>query len=134
VEGADTFGFATLAGRSANGKTIQVLVSNYAIADGWKPKDMKFPDAVVKSIPLTDFSKFKPLPLRTDIVYRDNSGYDLTIDHLPWGKKPFSVKRYRISQKENLELVEEKQGAGESIKLANPLAPDAVELIVLQAR
>jgi xylan 1,4-beta-xylosidase len=134
VEGADTLGFATLAGRSADRKTIQILVSNYAIANGWKAKDMKIPDAVVKSIPPTDYSKFKPLPLRTDIVYRDNAGYDLTINHLPWGKKPFTVKRYRISEKENLELVEEKLGAGESIELANPLAPDAVELIVLQKR
>lgn len=134
VEGTDTFGFAALAGKSADGKTIQILISNYAIAAGWKPKDMEMPADVAKSIPLPDFSKFKTLPRRTDIVYRDNVGYDLTIDHLPWGKKSFSLKRYRISKTENLQLVEEKNGAGESLKIANPLAPDAVELIVLQRR
>jgi xylan 1,4-beta-xylosidase len=134
VEGTDTFGFAALAGESADGKTIQILISNYAIAAGWKPKEMKMPEDVLKSIPPTDFSKFKPLPPRTDIVYRDNAGYDLTIDHLPWGKKAFSVKRYRISKTQNLQLIEDKQkkNAGESLRIASPLAPDAVELIVLQ--
>jgi hypothetical protein len=131
VEGADTFGFATLAGRSVDGKTVQILVSNYAIRDGWKPKDMKLPDAVVKAIPPTDYSKFKPLPPRTEIVYRDNAGYDLTIDHLPWGKKPFVVQRYRLSETQNLELVEKKQSTGGTLKLSNALAPDALELIVL---
>jgi xylan 1,4-beta-xylosidase len=134
VEGTDTFGFAALAGESADGKTIQILISNYAIAEGWKPKEMKMPADVAKTIPLPDFSKFKTLPRRTDIVYRNNAGYGLTVDHLPWGKKAFSVKRYRISKTEDFEVVGEMRSAGSSLKLASPLAPDAVELIVLQQR
>ena len=81
---------------------------------------------------MPDMSKVKFLPLRTDIVYRDNAGYNLTIDNLPWGKNAFSVKRYRISETQNLNLVEEKSGAGGTLNLSSPLAPDAVELIVLQ--
>jgi hypothetical protein len=74
----------------------------------------------------------KPLPPRTDVVHRDNASYDLTIKNLPWGAKGFSIKRYRISKTQNLDLVEEKSGAGGSLKLSNPLAPEALELIVLR--
>jgi hypothetical protein len=134
VEGTDTFGFAALAGRSADGSTVQIIVSNYAIPAGFKPNIMEMPPELVKaSPPQPDFSKVKMLPPRTDIVYRDNAGYNLTIDNLPWGKKPFGAKRYRISKTQNLDLVEEKSGEG-SFKLSSPLAPDAVELIVLQRR
>jgi hypothetical protein len=134
VEGTDTFGFAALAGRSADGNTVQIVISNYAIPAGFKPNIMEMPPELVKaSPPQPDFSKVKMLPPRTNIVYRDNAGYNLTIDNLPWGKKAFSVKRYRISKTQNLELVEEKSGEG-SFELSSPLAPDAVELIVLQRR
>ena len=82
--------------------------------------------------PLPDFAKVKFLPPRTDIVYRNNAGYNLTISNLPWGNDAFTIKRYRISKSENFELVEEKSGAGGSLKLGNSLARDAVEFIVLQ--
>jgi xylan 1,4-beta-xylosidase len=133
--GADTFGFATLAGRSADGDTVQILISNYAIPASFKPRIMQMPPDLVKaSPPMPDFSKVKSLPRRTDIVYRDNAGYNLTIHNLPWGNKAFTVKRYRIGQTQNLELVEERSGAGGSLNLSNSLAPNAVELIVLQRR
>jgi len=134
VEGADTFGFAALAGRSADGKIIQILISNYAIPEGFKPYDMKMPPEVLKEAPVPDFSKFKFLPRRTDIVYHNNAGYNLTINNLPWGGGAFSVKRYRISRTQNLDLVEETSGTGGRLNLANPLAPDALELIVLQRK
>lgn len=132
VEGTDTFGLTALAGRSPDGKTIQILISNYAIPAGFKPIAMPMPADVVKSLPPTDYSKFKPLAPRTDIVYANNAGYDLTINHLPWGKNKFSVKRYRLDQSRNLELVEEKQSAGESLHLASTMPPQAMEWIVLQ--
>ena len=133
VEGTDTFGFAALAGRSADGKTVQILISNYAIPFGFKPVDMPLPADVAKSAPLPDFSKFKLLPKRTDIVYRNNAGYSLTVDHLPWGKKPYRIQRYRISDAQNLAPTEaeEKIGNGGRLELSGALKPDAVELIVL---
>jgi hypothetical protein len=115
VEGTDTFGFAALAGRSADGKMVQIIVSNYAIPASFKSR---------KTI----------LPGRANIVYRDNAGYNLAIDNLPWGKQAFRIKRYRISNSQNLELVEEKSGSGGELKLTNPLATDTVELIVLERR
>jgi xylan 1,4-beta-xylosidase len=133
VEGADTFGFAAIAGRSADGKTVQILISNYAIPAGFKQHILQMPPDLLKAGPgLPDFSKLKFLPPRTDIVYRNNAGYDLTISNLPWADKPFSVKRYRISKQQNLDLVEEKSSVGGRLSLSNSLAPDAVELVVLQ--
>ncbi|HYW37586.1 MAG TPA: hypothetical protein VE957_05695 [Terriglobales bacterium] len=135
VEGTDTLGFAALAGRSTDGTTVQILISNYMIPAGFQPHIMQMPPDVLKTLPPSlDFSKLEFLPRRTDMVYRDNAGYSLTVENLPWGKKAFSVKCYRIGKTQNLDLVEEKSGAGGSLKLSSTLAPDAVEFIVLQRR
>ena len=135
ASGTDTFGFATVAGRSVDGKTVQVLISNYAIPAGFKPNVMQMPPELLKAAsPLPDFSGFKLLPPRTDIVYRDNAGYNLTISNLPWGKRAFSVERYRISKTQNLDLVDERSSEGPSLTLSNTLAPEAIELIVLERR
>ncbi len=133
VEGADTFGFAALAGRSVSKDTVQILISNYMIPTHLHAMEM--PPDVAKTLPPTlDFSKIRSLPRREDIVYRDNAGYDLTIDNLPWGKGAFSIKRYRIDKSNNLDLVEEKSGSGGSVNLANTMAADAVELVVVRKR
>jgi xylan 1,4-beta-xylosidase len=133
VEGTDTFGFAALAGRSADGNTVQVLISNYEIPSNYKPDLMPMPPQLQKAAPpMPDMSKVKFLPLRTAIVYRDNRGYNLSIRNLPWGTAPFSIKRYRISKTQNLDLEEEKSAKGSSLNLINALAPDALELIVLR--
>ena len=135
VSGTDTFGFAALAGRSADDKTVQILVSNYAIPVGYKAKEMPMPAELADpGAPKWDDTKYKYLPNRTDIVYHDNAGYCLTISHLPWGKDAFSVKRYRISKTERLELVEEKSSQGGSLTLTNTLPTDTVELVVLQRK
>jgi xylan 1,4-beta-xylosidase len=135
VEGADTFGFAALAGRSADGNTVQILISNYAIPANYKPDLMPMPPELQKAAPpMPDLSKVKLLSLRTDIVYRDNSGYNLTVRNLPWRSAPFSIKRYRLSKNQNLDLVEKRSAKGDSLNLTNTLAPDALELIVLRSQ
>lgn len=133
VTGTDTIGFSAIAGRSEDGRTVQIFISNYAIPAGYRPHSFGMPPEIQKmGTPLPDFSKVKFLPSRTDVVYRNNAGYNLTINHLLWGQEPFTIKRYRISKTQNLELVEEKSGTGGTLKLANSLAPDTLELIVLQ--
>jgi xylan 1,4-beta-xylosidase len=135
VTGADTFGFATLAGRSADGNTVQILISNYAIPAGYKPKPMQMPAELQQpGAPASNEQKHELLPGRTDIVYRDNSGYNLTVNNLPWGKGAFTVKRYRISNTENLKMVEEKSGEGGIFKLSNAMSTDNIELVVLQSK
>ena len=134
VNGTDTFGFAALAGRSADDKTVQVFISNYAIPAGYKPKDMHMPAELQDPAAASqwDDHKYKNLPTRTDILYRDNAGYCLTISNLPWGKAAFTIKRYRISKTQRLELVEEKTGSGETLMLSNAFPVDTVELLVLE--
>ena len=131
LTGADTLGFAVLAGQSADRKTVQVLISNYEIPPGYKPHEM-IPPAAVQAALNVDFSTFKFLPRRTDLHYENNGGYELTIDHLPWGSGAFSVQRFRIDSSQNLTKVEEKTGRGGKLELANPLPPPGVELIVLK--
>ena len=133
VKGDDTFGFAVLAGRSNDNRTVQVLISNYAIPAGYKPHDMQMPPDLQKSgPPPPDFSKVKFLSARKDVVYRDNTGYTLTIDNLPWGAAPYTIKRYRISGIKDLDLVEENSSSGGVANISSPLTPPEVELIVLQ--
>jgi hypothetical protein len=83
---------------------------------------------------MPDMSKVKFLPLRTDLVYRDNAGYNLTIRNLPWGSAAYRLKRYRISKTQDLALVEEASGKDGTVHLSNAFAPDTVELIVLTRR
>ena len=131
--GGDTYGFAALAGRSQDKNTIQILISNYAIPAGYKPHELLMPPALAKSgPPLPDVSKVAFLPARKGIVYHDNAGYNLEVNNLPWGNAHFIVQRYRISKTQNLDLVEEKKGYGTAFTVSAPLAPDAVELIVLK--
>jgi len=122
-----------------------VFLSNYEIPAGYKGKDMTLTPALTEMFkkaqaeeakkPKTDKpAPVEELPQRTGIVYHDNAGYDLTVDNLPWGKAGFTVKRYRLSKTENLELVEQTTGSGGSLKLSKPFAPDTVELIVLKRR
>jgi xylan 1,4-beta-xylosidase len=132
LTGADTFGFAALAGRSSDQKTVQVVISNYQIPLGYKPHQMPTPPAV-QALFTMDFSKLKVLPRRTDIP-KNPSGYALTIDHLPWGKAPFTVKRFRITATQDLALVQQETGKGGKVDLSNPLPSPGVELIVLQRR
>jgi hypothetical protein len=125
VKGTDTIGFAAVAGRSVDERTVQILISNYAIPTGYKPKEVHKPGD-----PPQPPSSGVPPPTR--IVYHDNAGYDLAVGNLPWGNHAFTMRRYRISTTKNLELVEEKSLSGGSLKLSHSLPPDTMELIVLQ--
>src|ERR1035437_1324508 len=72
VAGTAIFGFAALAGRSADDQTVQILSSSCAIPGGYKPKQMFRPaDQVAKPKPAPANPIPPPpneLPLRTDIV------------------------------------------------------------------
>ena len=80
--GGDTLGFAPLAGRSKDGRVVQIAIANYEI-----PPDHRRPDPRARPA---------RLPPQKDIVYRSNRGYRLTVTGLPWGKRAFSVRRYRL--------------------------------------
>jgi hypothetical protein len=135
TQGADTYGFAAIAGSSGDNKTVQIFLSNYAIPANFKPAVMKMPAGVPDpSLPAFDVSKFQVLPPRTDIVYKDNAGYNVTVANLPWGKKAYTMQRYRLSKTQDLEMVEQKEFSGPEFKLANEFPVDTVELIVLRRK
>jgi hypothetical protein len=50
------------------------------------------------------------------------------------GNAEFSIKRYRITDTDDLRLVGESGGKGGKVQLSNPLPPPGVELIVLRRR
>jgi xylan 1,4-beta-xylosidase len=127
VEGADFNGFAVQSGRSKDGRTVQVLISNYQIpAEFLGPR--KGPD-VLRVGTQFDVQLLK----RRSVTYRNNAGYDLTVDHLD-EKRTYTVERYRISSTNDLALLDSSEQRGPRIRLHADLPPPAVELVVLKAR
>jgi xylan 1,4-beta-xylosidase len=114
--GGDEAGFAVAAGRSADRRVVQILISNYQIAAKYlRPRD----------------NWDTTLPERRTLQYHDNGGYDATINLPAAGK--YQVKRYRISESSNFALVDQSLKIGPSIHLQAALPPPGVELIVITA-
>lgn len=143
VKGTDTYGFAALAGKSADGREVQILISNYAIPADFKPGNMHMTPDVLKAFSKImaenaqkskDPSYVNELPRRMNIVYKDNAGYNLKVSNLPWDKGLFTMKRYRISRTQNLDEVEDKSFAGNSLALSVQMPVDTVDLIVLKLK
>jgi xylan 1,4-beta-xylosidase len=131
LSGSDTIGFAALAGRSSDGTTVQILISNYEIPVNYHPRAMQPPEgALPKNMP--EFPQTKSLPARTNIHYKDNRGFHLTIDALPWGKRPFTVQRYRLTERDSFVMVQESTGTGGKFDVSDALLPPAIELIILK--
>ena len=121
VTGADTAGLAVLAGLSKDGKTLRVLISNHEI-----PKELK---------PLhpSPALKFLRVPLRA-VEYKDNRGYQLTIERLPWGASAYTIERHRLDEAHDLALVENRTARGNRLELSNELPPPGLELITLRKK
>jgi hypothetical protein len=123
--GADLCGFAVQAGRSVDGETLAVLISNYQIpAQNLGPRSgrnvISVPDAFEVS-----------LLHRRNLAYAGNRGYDLTLEHLPPGERHV-IERYRISSDRVLTLVDRDVRGGSTLRLSAPLPPPAIELIVVR--
>jgi hypothetical protein len=133
VTGTDTFGLAGLAGVSEDQQTVQVLLSNYVKPDNHLLHHYGLPAELLTpgTKSLWGRRPGNPLPPRTAIRYVDNAGYRMTVEHLPWGKGKFSLKRYRIGEKQSMDLVEDTNGSGSSLTITHELPVNTVELIVL---
>ncbi len=116
VSGADTLGFAVLAGRSADGGKVRILIANSEIPPQYRS-------------PRPESAR---LPRQTGIAYENNRGYALKISNLPWGNAAFSVKRYTLSDTDNFNPQTLPAGRGSTFQLTHELIPPVVELIVLQ--
>jgi hypothetical protein len=125
VRGSDLDGFAVEAARSADGHTVQVLLSNYQIpAEFLGPRAV---DDVLHVPPVFDVR----LLARRSISYRNNSGYDLTIDHLPANRR-YSVERCRISAAHDFTSLGTTIHTGGPLRLQDELPPPGIELVTIR--
>ncbi len=106
TSGSDRCGFAVEAGRSGDGRAIQVLISNYQIPAGDRGRRAG-PDA-----PAGD-------------------GYDLTVRGLP--DRHYIVERYRIAAGAVLARVQHTREPGGTLRLRVALPPPGIELVVIRA-
>jgi xylan 1,4-beta-xylosidase len=125
TSGGDDAGFGVLAGRSKDGRTIQVLISNYQIADKYLGAR---PNGDVLHIPnVMDIT----LPPRRLLTYHDNCGYDLMID-VPAGR--YQVLRYRISDTQNFIEVDQTAQSGTQLRLKSALPAPGIEFVRILAQ
>jgi xylan 1,4-beta-xylosidase len=122
VTGGDRDGFALLAGRSDDGKTIQLLLANYEI-----PQGDRTPRAGGDSLNIAGIASMT-MPPRRDVTYHDNRGYDLHLTHLKADQR-YRVERYRLSHAHPLALVDSQTVPGDQIHLSATLPPPAIEFV-----
>lgn len=124
ISGAGTNGFASQAGRSADGKTIQVLISNYQI-----PDELNGPRGGEDVLHEGDLFNLVLLPRRT-VSYDANDGYDLVVNGLD-PEADYEIARYRITQDRDFSLLDKSQAKGSQVHLQAELPPPAIELVVI---
>lgn len=125
VDGGDEDGFAVQAGRSSDGRTLQVLIANYQIPAQYlgrrKGEDvLRIPGSFEVTL----------LP-RRDVAYRNNEGYDLTIGRLKPAAR-YQVDRYRVSADSDLTHIDSNIVPGAQVRLQAQLPPPSIELITVK--
>jgi xylan 1,4-beta-xylosidase len=125
VSGTRTDGFTAVAGKSEDGKLVQVIVSNFEV-----PKSNRQPDppgpAIRRVLFEGNFTMLKRQKFSDDTV----RGYTLMLTGL--SKNQHVIKRFRISKTNNLDLIETTTTSGSAVSVISDLAPSGVE--VLQIR
>lgn len=107
--GSDRCGFAAEAGRSSDGRTVQVLVSQYEV-----------------SARLGSAQSLRPIECRA------SGGYDLTVEHLA-PQALYTIERFRISAASTLARVERTAERGPTVRVRAALAAPGVELVVIRS-
>jgi hypothetical protein len=126
VKGSDQDGFAVLAGRSSDGKLLQILISNYEIPQG--SIGPRRTDDVLHAPP--DFNV--RLLRRRTVRYEQNRGFDLTIEKLP-EKGRFLLERCRITAQDNFSAHDSIIEGGRQIHVVETLRPPGIELVRIRA-
>ena len=125
ASGADDRGLAVQAAGTKDGRTVQVLISNYQIPARYiGPR--KGPNVI--SVPGQWSVDLLP---RRSVSYADNRGYDLSVGGLDAGRN-YTIERYRITATNDLSLVDTSMGTGPSIHMYATLPPPGIELVVLR--
>jgi hypothetical protein len=123
--GGDADGFAVVAGRSHDGHVLRVLISNYQIPSQFLGQ--RAGDDVLHVPPVFDVGL---LP-RRDVVYHDNAGFDLTIEHLR-ADRSYAIERCRITEHDDFKLTGTVLPPGAIVHLREDLPPPGVELVTVR--
>lgn len=126
VTGADMDGFAVAAGRSQDGRVVKVLISNYQIPAELLGK--RKGEDVLHVPPIFDVT----LLSRRDVQYHDNSGFNLTIEHLAKDRS-YVVEKCRITRKDDFKPTRTIVAPGAAVHVSEPLPPPGVELVTVRA-
>jgi xylan 1,4-beta-xylosidase len=124
VTGGDNIGFAVLAAKSRDGRTVRVLISNYEIMPDVAPLHPTI-------VPGTQIAVRLP---RRAVQYRNNKGFSLRVSNLKWGKSGYTIRRSLIDQTHNFTVVGEESGTGNTVHFTESLPAPAVELIEIQKK
>jgi hypothetical protein len=121
VTGADTKGFAVQAGKSADGKRMNILISNYEVPESLR---MQRPggDTVGEGRWTIHL-----LP-RQSLSYQATDGFDLQVKGLA-PEKIYKVQRYRISDVWDYRLLSTVRLKGSEMRIKQVLAPPSVEVV-----
>lgn len=123
VQGDDRNGFAVLAGRSADGRLVQVLIVNYQI-----PQAAIGPRKTDNVLHTGAFNVH--LLSRRTVHYHQNAGFDLTIEHLQPAR--YLLERCRITDHDDFSAADSVVTTSADIHVAEPLPPPGVELLRVQ--
>jgi hypothetical protein len=69
---------------------------------------------------------------RRDIQYHDNSGFNLTIEHLAKDRS-YVVEKCRITSKDDFKPTRTVVAPGAAVHVSEPLPPPGVELVTVRA-
>ena len=121
VKGDDKNGFAVQAGKSSDGKAINILISNYEV-----PVSLRGPRPAGDKIAGGGFT-INLLPRRT-LSYDHNDGFDVRVTGLS-PDKLYKVQRYRISDVWDYRLLSTTTLKGSEVRITQTLAPPSIELL-----
>ena len=128
LTGADQAGFAAIAGKSEDDKTIQILISNFEIpAEYMEPR----PEGDVVAMPPGVAGGQKTYPKRRRFNYADNGGYDLRVEHLPPDVE-YEIRRFRISDGDNFDLIAASRATGPTIHIPSAIPSPAIDLVIIR--
>ena len=134
VQGGDDHSLVVLAGRDASRQRVRILISRYAIPPQYLEPTTR--ETFEFTVPIGQVRvpvSFRLLPRRgAEAADQGERGYTLNVGNLPWGRRAFTIRRYRVDAGHAGTMVAEERGEGGTARINAELAPPAVELIELE--
>ncbi|MEY4761172.1 MAG: hypothetical protein RLZZ200_1028 [Pseudomonadota bacterium] len=134
VTGSDDHSVVVLAGRDEKRQRVRILVSRYAIPERYLEPNGK--EIFEFTVPIGEVRvpvSFRLLPRRGgEAADAGEAGWRIHVKNLPWGGRPYTIRRYRVDATHAGAMLSEERGTGNVVQVSAQLAPPAVELIELE--